>query len=217
MEFYIGTTNPNKIREIASILSATGCTYKVADHLQVTEVDDDFEASAVAKAVAFAKFTGGITISEDSGLVVPVLHGLPGPWSARFSDCEIDVATGRVIRCVESDISRTEIDLKNNSRVLKLMDRIEQPYRAASFRIYLVVADQLGKILWKSMGESFGWISEESRGVNGFGYDPIFVGQDTFGKTYAELDSMRKNLRSHRKRVLDEFKAWLARFVKENE
>jgi XTP/dITP diphosphohydrolase len=94
------------------------------------------------------------------------------------------------------------------------MKDIEQPRRAASFKVVLAVAAADGEILFKDVGESYGWIAEEARGTNGFGYDPIFVGGDTFGKTYAELDAMRKNLRSHRKRVLDELQAWLGQFLK---
>ena len=94
---------------------------------------------------------------------------------------------------------------------------MEQPRRAAMFRVVLGVADSGGKILFKGVGESHGWISEEARGSSGFGYDPIFIGSDTFGKTYAELDSTRKNLRSHRNKVLNEFKAWLGQYLKQKE
>jgi XTP/dITP diphosphohydrolase len=98
--------------------------------------------------------------------------------------------------------------------VLELLQGVEQPRRSTSFKVVLAVAAPDGAILFKGVGESHGWIAEAMRGANGFGYDPIFVGGDTFGKTYAELDSMRKNLRSHRKRVLDEFQAWLGQFLK---
>src|SRR4029453_2071912 len=77
------------------------------------------------------------------------------------------------------------------------------------------VATPEGEILFKGSGESHGWIAEEMRGDKGFGYDPIFVGATTYGKTYAEIDSMRKNLRSHRKDVLDRFQAWLGQDLKQ--
>ncbi len=112
------------------------------------------------------------------------------------------------------DATREMIDGANNLRVLLMMRGVEMPRRAAKFRVVLAVASPDGEILFKGASESHGWIAEERRGENGFGYDPIFVGQDTFGKTYAELDSARKNQRSHRRRVLDEFKAWLGGFLK---
>lgn len=213
MHFHIGTTNPYKVREIVSILKATGCTFEATEPVDPKETEDDFEGNALLKARVYAEHAGGITISEDSGLVIPVLNGLPGPWSARFSECVVE--NGKVVGHNYAGLGRDRIDLENNQLVLKLMDGIEQPHRAACFRVYLVVAKPDGEILFRGIGESHGWISEEMRGNNGFGYDPIFIGGDTFGKTYAELDSMRKNLRSHRKNVLKEFKMWLGKRLKE--
>lgn len=212
MKFFIGTTNADKVREIASILSATGCEFEVTDPVDPAETEEDFEGNALLKARAYAKHAGGLTISEDSGLIVAALGGLPGPWSARFSGCAIE--GGRVVRHEPSSTPRAEMDRRNVERVLALMKGIEQPRRAAAFKVVLAAADASGAVLFKAVGESHGWIAEEARGAGGFGYDAIFVGQDTFGKTYAELDSMRKNLRSHRSRVLQEFKAWLGRMLK---
>ncbi len=221
--FFIGTTNKNKIYEIASILSVTGCTYTPTDPIDPEETEPDFEGNAFLKARAYAKHAGGATISEDSGLIIPALGGLPGPWSARFSDyLDVDVPTGTVSRYhpagfdLPNDVAREKRDLLNNERVISLMEGIEQPRRAASFKVVLCVANEKGEILFKAVGESFGWIAEKPRGMNGFGYDPIFVGGDTYGKTYAELDSLRKNLRSHRRQVLQEFQVWLGKmFVEE--
>jgi XTP/dITP diphosphohydrolase len=217
MQFNIGTTNPSKIREIGGILYATGCTFSPTDPIDPEETEIDFVGNAILKARAYARHSGGITISEDSGLIVPALNGLPGPWSARFSDCEFDIASATLIRHNKSGTTREEIDLRNNQRVLELMRGIEMPRRAAAFKVVLVVAKPDGEILFTGQGESHGWIAEEMRGTKGFGYDPIFVGADTNGRTYAELDSLRKNLRSHRKRVLDEFQTWLGQFLKAQE
>ena len=161
----------------------------------VPEEGDTFEDNARSKALAYAAATGDITISEDSGLVIPALGGLPGPWSARFADMGLD----RTV--VPSGRPREVLDFLNNQKVLQGMAKIPQPHRAAYFVVRLVVAHK-GEVLFEAGGEAHGWISEEARGTHGFGYDPIFVGQDTFGKTYAEIDSVRKNLRSHRKQVL---------------
>lgn len=209
MKFFIGTTNTNKIREIGSILAATGCAYEPTDPVDPEETEDDFEGNALLKARVYAKHAGGLTISEDSGLIVPALGGLPGPWSARFADCRIDMKSNRVVGHDPSGARREEIDRRNNELVLRMMSGIVQPRRAASFKVVLAVAAPDGEILFKAMGETRGWIAEEMRGTNGFGYDPIFVDAGTFGKTYAELDSARKNMKSHRRKVLDEFKAWL--------
>lgn len=110
--------------------------------------------------------------------------------------------------------AREEIDRLNNLRVIELMKGYEQPRRAAAFMVVLAVATPAGEILFKGVGEAHRWIADSMRGNRGFGYDPIFVGSDTFERTYAELDPMRKNLRSHRSRVLKEFKAWLGGYLK---
>ena len=212
MKFFIGTTNASKVQEIASILSATGCGFEVTEAVHPDETEADFEGNALLKAKAYAQHAGGVTISEDSGLVIAALNGLPGPWSARFADCE--VVEGRGARHVPSERPREEIDRRNNLRVIELMQGYEQPRRAAAFKVVLAVATPAGEILFKGVGEAHGWIAESMRGDRGFGYDPIFVGSDTFERTYAELDPMRKNLRSHRSRVLKEFKAWLGGYLK---
>jgi len=99
---------------------------------------------------------------------------------------------------VPSGHPREEIDRRNNLRVIDLMQGYEQPRRAGAFKVVLAVATPAGEILFKGAGEAHGWIAESMRGDRGFGYDPIFVGSDSFERTYAELDPMRKNLRSHR-------------------
>jgi len=212
---YLGTTNSDKVAEIAALLSPLRVELKTIA-LDVPETEDTFEGNARLKGIAYAKHTGGITISEDSGLIIPALGGLPGPWSARFCDCILDLATGKVSSVAEvHPRGRAEMDVVNNNRVLELLrtnwftreERFKARPAAAMFKVVLVVASPSG-ILFQSSGECHGWIAEEARGTNGFGYDSIFIGQDTFGKTFAELDTPRKNQRSHRKRVLDELFMW---------
>ena len=114
----------------------------------------------------------------------------------QLSDCEL--VGGRAARRVPSGRARAEIDRRNNLRVIELMQGYELPRRAAAFKVVLAVATPAGEILFKGVGEAHGWIAESMRGERGFGYDPIFVGSDTFERTSAGLDPMRKNLRSHR-------------------
>lgn len=207
---YIGTTNPGKLREFGGILLPLGVEMMPVS-LDVPETTDTFDGNARQKALAYAAHTGGVTVSEDSGIVIPALGGLPGPWSAMFADCELD---GPAVKSVQtSGRARGEIDRANNERVLQMMREVQQPHRAAKFVVRLVVV-QGQEILFEAGAEAHGWIAEEPRGGGGFGYDPIFVGQDTFGRTYAELDPVRKNSRSHRKRVLADFGLWVAGALK---
>jgi XTP/dITP diphosphohydrolase len=80
------------------------------------------------------------------------------------------------------------------------MSSIPQDNRQAAFHITLTVGTSDSNVAQFS-AESHGSIATEMRGTNGFGYDPIFIGNDTDGSTYAELDACRKSSRSHRTRA----------------
>lgn len=215
---YIGTTSPGKIAEIAALLSPLQIDIQTVS-LDVPETTDDFDGNAMQKAMAYASHTGGITLCEDSGLIVPALGGLPGPWSAHFDDCTLVVQGAldekgnhvpksfRVRSVKPSGRPREILDKANNETVLDLLEDVRQPGRAAYFVVVLIVRDG-NRTLFRTRRECHGWIAEESRGTEGFGYDPIFIGEDTFGKTFAELDPARKNLRSHRKKAMDELFVW---------
>lgn len=210
---FIGTTNPGKLGEFVSLLAPLGLTVKVAksaDEVEEPSTDlvDGFAENARIKALAYAKLSGGVTLAEDSGLAVAALGGLPGIFSARFAD--VDLSAKRVLK--DSKRPREAMDPLNNQRLLECLKGIEQPRRAAFFKTAAVLAKG-GAVLFSASAESHGWVSEEAKGDKGFGYDPVFVGQDTFGKTYAEIDPVRKNLKSHRKRVMDELFFWLSKHL----
>lgn len=233
MKFSIGTTNPYKIRELASVLNPLGIDLSVTDPIDPEETGCTLEENARIKAKAYGKHVGEKRvrelvlqrgcleheavdflkmsqewiICEDSGISVQALNGLPGAYSARFSDCKL--RDNQIVEINESGRTREEIDLANNQRLLSLMVGIKQPRRVASFGICLMVADTCGEVIYQTTKEKHGWIAEESRGSLGFGYDSIFISGDSFGKTWAEIDSMRKNLISHRRKTIQAFAEWL--------
>ncbi|HMO17602.1 MAG TPA: non-canonical purine NTP pyrophosphatase [Oligoflexia bacterium] len=213
MKFFLGTTNPGKVRDFAAILAASGIELEVCDPVDPDETEPDFLGNAALKAKVYSAHSGGISISDDSGLEVDALGGLPGVFSARYSDCTFNELTKQLIQHNPSGLSRDEIDKRNNRLVLDQLKGVPRESRTARFVVALVVSDQEGNILFSETGKSEGFIVEEPRGQNGFGYDEIFEGIDTFGKTYAEIDPMRKNLRSHRKQVLVKFKDWVRDFA----
>ncbi len=239
MIIFKGTSNTDKIREFASIMRPLGVELRVTDLRQIPEeTGTTLEANAIIKAKAYAQHVRSIeaeklikefgctygeactfmrlnpylTASEDSGLEISALDELPGPWSARFDDCQFE--HGKVTGHQPSARERREIDEANVKRVLALMKDIKQPYRAAAFGICLVVADTDGNIVFQTSQRVTGWIADESRGTNGFGYDSIFISDKSFKKTWAEIDSQRKSLISHRRLALRDFTLWLASQIK---
>jgi len=125
---------------------------------------------------------GEWVLGEDSGIEADALDGGPGLTSARWAP------------------GRDQADA--------LLERLAgERNRGARMVTELVAFSPAGEE-FGGRGVLEGVLATERRGKEGFGYDPIFVGQDTFGRTLAELDAARKNLRSHRRRVLDELFLW---------
>lgn len=231
MIFYIGTTNPYKIREFASILTPLEIPLRITEPIDPEETGETFGENAKLKACEYAyhtsiglareakrgnncTLTGAFTylqmqrvwfLSEDSGLVIPALGGLPGPKSARFDDCTVE---DRKITAYKPSLrSRDEIDLANNLRVLELMKGVQD--REAWFEVCMVIVDPFRQVIFETTVKVEGWITEDMKGHYGFGYDPIFASESSFGKTFAEIDPMRKNLISHRRKLSREFRYWL--------
>lgn len=215
MDILIGTTNPGKVREIANILTPLGFNF-ITESLDIDENGKTIKDNANIKALAYSKRHPDMyIIAEDSGLVIPKLYNLPGAYSSRFHSIELDdnlniIKVPREVFLTD----KTEIDKKNNERVIALVKKyLKENERAAYFEVCFAIAKD-GKVLYNVSKTASGYIITECRGTNGFGYDPIFVGTDTFGKTYAELDTVRKNMRSHRKKALKELGLWIAENIK---
>jgi len=214
MEIIVGTTNKGKVREIASILSPLGYDL-TPQSLDIEETGSTIEENAKIKAVGYSNANPNkYVLAEDSGIVVPKLKGLPGAYSARFHSVELDEALNVInVPKEEFTTDKSEHDRKNNERLLELIKQIPFEERAAYFEDCFCVAKD-GKVLFTTYGRSYGFINDNLVGNNGFGYDPLFVGNDSFGKTYAELDSARKNLRSHRKKALNDLSLWIVDNIK---
>jgi len=208
----LGTTNPFKVREISSILAHLhGVKLVVADPAEVEEPHNDFVRNARVKALYHAATTDGLAMGEDSGISVDALHGLPGPRSARFDDfADVDPATGVLGGYKASGRTREVIDEANNSRLLKLMTDVPETDRGATLTVAIAIA-VCGKILFETTATGRGSIvpGDEPKGRGGFGYDPVYVPSHTGGLTFAQLDSVRKNLRSFRQRALQDVARWL--------
>ena len=176
----IGSGNPGKQREWRELLAGLDAVLIVPQDLdppppEPEEEGDTFEANAVHKARAYAVASGMRAIADDSGLEVDALRGAPGLRSRRFFG---------------EDASAEE----RNTRLLALMEDVSE--RGARFVCVAALASPDGRVETFD-GEIRGEIGLAPRGVEGFGYDPLFVIAGD-GRTMAELPSEEKHRISHR-------------------
>ena len=184
MKILIATHNKHKLTEMARILEPMG--YEVVTDTDLgfalTEVEENGETfieNARIKAECGCKESGLPCIADDSGLCVDALNGEPGVYSARYSGEHGD-------------------DEANNRKLLENLESVSQEKRTARFKCAICVSFPDGKEI-TAEGTCEGWIGYEKRGVNGFGYDPLFMVGD---KSFAELTAEEKDAISHRGNAL---------------
>jgi XTP/dITP diphosphohydrolase len=177
----IATANLGKVREIRQFLSSFPLHVIGFETLtNVTpclETGATFAENARQKAEYYSQFAAGLTLADDSGLLVDALDGNPGVRSARF-------------------VSLSATDEERYREVLRLMDAVPEESRQARFVCCLALARR-GKFLDLFEGIVEGQITCEPRGQDGFGYDPIFLVPEV-GNTMAELEPEKKLVLSHR-------------------
>lgn len=196
MKIFLATGNKHKIDEIKAIFKNVKDIeiLSIKDGIEIPEVIEDgdsFEANSVKKALEIAKFTGMITIADDSGLCVDALNGEPGVYSARYSG---EGAT----------------DASNNAKLIKNLQGIEN--RKAHFVSVVTLGKPDGRV-YSFTGEVEGKIIDIPRGDTGFGYDPHFYVAE-YGKTLAEMPEM-KNVISHRANALKKLEVELEKILKD--
>lgn len=191
--FVLASHNVKKTAELRAILAPLSIELlNLADFPGAPEPEEDgdtFEANALIKAKSALAFTGMAALADDSGLMVDALAGRPGVYSARFAGEKAG-------------------DAANNALLLDKLSGVPPERRGAKF-VSVVVLAIPGREAKVFRGETHGIIVDEPRGINGFGYDPLFLSTD-LGVTFAEATSDAKNRISHRARALAAFKEWLA-------
>jgi XTP/dITP diphosphohydrolase len=188
----VATTNAGKAREIREALKSLPFEILTLDDVlpgaSFRERGKTFRENARAKSLHYARLSGLLTLAEDSGLEIEALEGAPGVVSARFA------------RPKPSDAA-------NNAKVLRLLRNVPRKDRRAKF-VCVMALSKDGTVIREIRGEVRGRIALEPRGVNGFGYDPLFH-HSALGKRFAELSDAEKNAVSHRGRALRKLKAFL--------
>ena len=181
----MATGNANKVREIRQMLEGTEIEVlslkEAGIEAEIEENGTTFEENAVIKAEAVCALSQTIVIADDSGLEIDALGKEPGVHSARFMGED------------------TPYTVKN-AALLEKLSGIPDEKRTARFVCAVAVA-RPGAETKVFRGEFEGRIAHESRGENGFGYDPIFYVPEK-GCTSAELSPEEKNAMSHRGKAL---------------
>lgn len=187
MKIVLGTGNEHKVFEVNEIAKGSGVEFISApEGFSPEETGETFEENSYIKANEASKLSQHISLADDSGLCIDGLNGAPGLYSARYAGTQ-----------------QEKID-----RILHEMTGMTN--RKAKFVCCMTLVDEYGKIIHQTKGECHGKIIEEQKGINGFGYDPIFM-PDGYDITLAEMDEDGKNAISHRGRALREMLDYISK------
>lgn len=186
----VATGNAHKVVEIEAILSPAmpGVRFvalgELGDYPDPVEDGETFFDNALIKARAAQAETGlSMAVADDSGLCVDALGGEPGIYSARWA-------------------GEHGNDAANNDKLMREMADVPDERRTARFHSSVVLLR--GDEVLRGDGDCEGTVGREPRGEYGFGYDPLFLPDETPGRTMAELTLDEKNLISHRFHALED-------------
>lgn len=187
MDICFATNNVNKLNEVRDILGNRfnilslqdiGCDEELAEDQDTIEGNSRQKAAYVFEHYKIACF------ADDTGLEVHSLNGEPGVKSARYAGEQ---------RSNQDNIEKLLSELKNKSRI-------------AQFKtVITLITPNLEK---QFEGIVKGVITEELKGAQGFGYDPVFI-PEGHSRTFAEMSSKQKNAISHRGRAVSKLAAFL--------
>jgi XTP/dITP diphosphohydrolase len=197
MKIVFATKNEGKVKEINEMLASMDVELVSLNHFdslpEIVEDGKTYLENAFKKAKIVSDFTRETVLADDSGLEVAALGGEPGIYSARYA-------------------GEGASDQENNDKLLNKLKEVPFDKRVAFFCCALVLYEVNGcyhsfEARWQ------GRIIDESRGDNGFGYDPIFFCPE-LNKTAAELSPEIKNRISHRGQAFAKLKDYLGSITK---
>lgn len=191
MKVILGTNNAHKLVEFKQIFEDNNIDIELIPLNQLPNkveepVEDGttFTENAIIKAKYYYECYKMPVITDDSGICVDALGGLPGIYSARYASIDGNNSTS----------------VENRRKLL--FELGDETNRKAHYACSVVYYDA-GEIIL-GYGEFHGVIDKEEKGTNGFGYDPIFYLPE-YGKTVSEIDTEIKNKLSHRYIAIMEF------------
>jgi len=189
-QIVMASANPDKVSEIALLMrDVVEILPRPIDVPDVVEDADTLEGNARLKAVAIVSATSMPAIADDTGLEIDHLDGAPGVHTARFAGDNATYAD-------------------NVSKTLAVLRGVPDPDRTARFRTVALLRYPDGAEL-VAHGVVEGKIAIRAAGDEGFGYDPIFIADETRNLTFAQMDPVAKHAISHRGRAFRALKEML--------
>lgn len=187
----VATGNKDKAKEIKAMLDHKFEVITMGEagiDMDIIEDGSTFEENALIKVRAVKPLVQDpnmIVMGDDSGLSVDALDGAPGIYSARYAG---------------EDVSYHD----NNEKLLKEMKNVPEKERGGEFVSVIAVILPDGREM-TIRGTVRGKIAFDFIGEGGFGYDPLFIVEET-GRSYAQMSAKEKNTISHRARAVDQAK-----------
>ncbi len=191
MELIIASQNQNKLVEFKKILGDKINLFSLSDiglNQEIPENEKTIKKNAMFKAKFVNTQTGKNVFADDTGLEIDSLNGEPGVYSARYSGVD---------RNSEKNIELVLRKLKNKAN------------RNSRFKTIISLIIDGKSVNFEGVVE--GKITEEKRGSNGFGYDPIFQPKG-YSSTFGEMSLKEKNKISHRSIAINK----MVQYLKEN-
>ncbi len=180
-EVIMASGNLGKIKEAQEILNE----YKIIPmkevgmEIDVEEDKETFLENAIKKAETIAKaLKGKMCLADDSGIEIEYLGGFPGVYTKRW---------------------QAGTDRERNLSIIEKLKGVPKEKRKIKFVTAMALSDGVNTI--SSIGYIEGYVAENVRGNNGFGFDEIFELDN--GKTLAELSQTEKNEISARRMALE--------------
>lgn len=184
------TNNQHKLEEAREITAGKFEILSLADidcHDDIPETAPTLEGNALIKARWIYERYGFDCFADDTGLMVDALGGEPGVMSARYAGPGHD----------------------SEANMRKLLEKMEDKTdRKAHFATAVALILDGKEYLFE--GRVDGTIARTPGGENGFGYDPVFIADES-GKRFAEMSSQEKNAISHRGRAMSKLAEFLSK------
>jgi len=185
MKIVLATGNKGKLREFRNMCDTDVVAFSdILGDVEIVEDADTFKGNALIKARTIyekLKDENAIVVSDDSGISVPMLGGIPGIYSARYA-------------------GEGASDKENLYKLIEAVKEQGVEKTSAYYTAAIAIVSKYGEYVVH--GWMHGDVLSSTRGEQGFGYDPMFV-PSGYEQTLGELDDEIKKGISHRAKALE--------------